>query len=258
MKLEQHITLKVIDGIDVFRVVDKLNGQTLNVRGVRKIGDEYQVISNLSEDEFEFLNGDKDGMVYMGKSRKGIIEELRNHEQVTAKNLMVVLDLTSGLDMARTEVRLIAGYVYATTYIKGSPNVPQIQFAIGDSEGKLSYQGPVLNDEMVLNAIILGLYNNPLPGDDKEQFIQINQSEYLMFVKEDDVTIVIPAFLQEEKEGRLSWSSNLDYIRYIEHENKEATVSNESTYAFEDDKEANVFLSKQAEKLTELLTTTGL
>lgn len=254
MKLEQQIIMKEIHGVEVYKVLDILNGHVLNVRGVRRIGEELELISSFTEEEFKFLDDKTLGAIHVSELNEKIIQLLREQEQITANNLMTVLNVTSGIDTSRTSTRIVAGHVYALTYHLYHSVIPQIQFAIGDETGKLSYHGPVINDDSIFDAIMLGIYNNPITDSEiEEQFYQTGQSEYLILTKINNTTVIVPVFLQEEDGGSLSWSSNLGYARYIEESDKGVIISNTSTEGFKDDNDMKDFLNKTTEKLTNVL-----
>lgn len=254
MLLHQEIIEKKFDGYRVFKVNDVLSGRVVNSRAVKEVGGKYEILLQANKKEEMFLQEQNHQLLYGGPNREDILKPLREHEQSTANNVLTVLSVTSNIDMERTDIRIVAGHVYAIAFNTLAPEAPQIQYVFGDEEGKIAYHGPVFNDEGIMFSVIMGLINNPYFKSGQRIF-QITGHDYLVIAKHEGIDVAIPLMLQEEKEGAVSWVSNVDMFLYVENDEDtgELKISSESKHAFKSNEQAQSFLSKQTQNITELL-----
>lgn len=253
MNLQQQIAHKEFDGYSLFRVYDLLNNEVVNIRAVRENDGNFELAMDINKNEEEFMFGTGISELYTGPDYENVIQTLRDSEENTAKNLKSILKATSGIDMERTDLRVVAGHVYAISLQEEMASAPQIQFAFGDTNGRIIYHGPIPNDEGIVKSIKLGLVNNRFlkKGD---QVFQTGVNEYLIIAKHKEITILVPAMLQEEEDGMLSWVSSIDLIEYVgEDEEGHTVLIGNSDKVFESSEEAQTFLKEKTAELTKLL-----
>lgn len=218
-RITQQITRKHINGSNIYKVVDLIDGAIANIRAVRQVGDEFTYALELSLAEREYMDSDLIFEIEEGPEFNKALEVVKTYEKNIEENIKTILSVTALVDTESIQVRTIAGHTYVLTKNLDKEIVPMIQYVYGDSDGRIFYHGPLPNDSAIHGIIQLDLIKNPFEIHEKypeEQLYQIGGNEYGVIAKHGDIFVTIPIMLQEEEDGEISWTTNADYYRFID------------------------------------------
>ena len=245
MQSQQFISRKVMDGYKLYRVHDIINGVLANIRAIKQYDDNYQVVLQLNKEDAEFIHSEGDIQVYDGPEVEKVFKALTKHEEDVERHIVNIMTSTANTNAKTLDVRNVAGHLFVISEMELVNNVPLIEYTYGESDGRIVYYGPVLQQHDI-EFIIGNLLEDPFVGQNgmKEQFFQISPNEYIGIIAHNNMYISVPLFLVEGNDGKLEWASSIDYLRYYNVSNGEVEFIPKPEDTFKTEEEGNQFLKK--------------
>lgn len=247
MKTNQHISVKTINGKDIFRIHDAIDGHVANVRAVEKVNDAFTVMLDLTDDEAAFIHSPEDIHLYMGSDTPKVEEAIRVHEQAVEANMKEMMRRTAYTCEDTLDVRTIAGHTYVISDDTRDSFVPRVDYAFGASDGKIIHYGPV-PEAINIASLVLDIIEHP---HGENTLYQIGPSEYLSLTTVKNTIVSIPLLLSQEESGQLAWSSDNQYFRYFIKQDGHATMIEKPDTLFKDTAEAQAYLEEVAKVATD-------
>lgn len=254
-RIKQNVAKKTINGQTIYKVIDLLDGEIANVRAVRRNGSDFNLMLDLTRAEEKFVFDDMLVELESGYERDKAIKSVKEYEKKVEYHLKNVLESTALIDTEAIDIRTIAGHTYAIVHNVQKEGVPIIHYVYGDMNGRIYYNGPLPSDLSIHGLIMFSLVNQPYDKNNKypdEQVYQIGPNEYLLLAEYKDLIVTVPMLLQEEKDGELSWTTNVDLLRFIElDKDNQPVFIDKPEDVFPEISDAHKFMGEKTKGVTE-------